>query len=35
MGRDFGEPSDVFGAVLRRETEIAIEAGTQRVAIGG
>ena len=33
MGRDFGEPADVFGAVLRGETEIAVEAGAQRVAV--
>src|SRR5262245_48485070 len=31
--RDLGEATDVLAAVLRREAEIAVEAGAQRIAV--
>ena len=33
MGCYFGEAADIFGTVLRGETEIAVEASAQGVAI--
>ena len=33
MGGDFGQPANILGAINRGETEVAIEAGAQRIAV--